>query len=319
MMNFNLKTSVFSMIVSLGVFTSCEQQEQITTIEEKVSFENNIAFKGVCNTNDWDIVDAITGTDYNSSISTKIDDRSCSHDYEQSNYGSSFNWGGYRLKSDDNDNPGTLQVRMERTSRRQDYGNGKFLHLTGTVRILNVGSVDDNRRDDALNDADGTYIAQVKGRHDKIRQDGNFNESSDPAIVLFIAKPRRENNGTGPIIVDSAGRPKDFKIYAEQVRRRGGSGDGPTGRRLVYITTVKRNRNFDVDIRTNFVNEPNNTRRQYVNYTINGVSKEIKVSTLNTAGEKTNPEETRIRMGAYRCRGGDAHILWRDNLKVTRN
>ncbi len=300
------------MIVSLGVLTSCEQENEDLLIEEKVavSEENNLFQKGTCDPNEYMLIDAITGTDYNSKISTMIDDRSCSYDYSQSKYGSSFNWGAYRLNSANNQS-GKLQVRMERSTPKLNYAHNKYIQLSGTVRILNAGSVDDNVADTSMSDNDGTYMAQVKGKHDKIQG----KESRDPAIALFIVKPKRRDNGKGSIIYEN-GKVKEFKIFSEQVTKRGGSGS--SGRKLVYITTVKRNKDFFVNIKTRF-QTVNGLKKQYIDYTINGVSKTISVSSKNTADQTTVPIETRIRMGAYRCKGGVAEILWRDNLNVTKN
>ena len=312
MKNLNIKTGVLTFVISFGILTSCQQENDDLFIEEGISSieENKLLAKGICDTTTYDPIDAISGTDYNAKINSEVDDRSCSFNYKQSSYGSKFKWGGYRLTNADNGD--RLQTRMERSTASVKYSSGKYLQLKGTVRILNAGSVTDNISDNSVNDQDGTYIAQVKGQHDKIQG----NESPDPAIALFIAKPKRRNGGKGSIIKDSNGKVKEFKIYSEQVKKRGGSGS--SGRRLVYITTVKRNRDFKVDIKTRF-QTVNGTKRQYIEYTINGVSKSIPVSVQNTALQATNPKEMRIRMGAYRCRGGSAEILWKDDLTLSKN
>ena len=310
MKNFNIKISVLALAVSLTTLISCEQENDELFIEDEVSSvkEPELLAAGTCNTNTYMPIDAISGTDYNDDINTKIDDRSCSHDYYQYN-----NFGVYKLRASDNSNPGTLQVRMERTSSKQNFGNGKYLQVKATVRVNSAGSVTDNIADNAVNDGDGTYIAQVKGKHTNLRTDKG--ESSDPAIVLFVAKPKRNNSGKGSIIMQN-GKVKDFKIYAELVRKRGGS--GTSGRRMVYITTVKRNTNFSVDIRTEFYTS-NGRKRQRVKYTINGVSKTHEISTQNTQSQTAEPVETRIRIGAYRCKGGSADIRWNKNLDLIKN
>lgn len=318
MKNFNIKISVLALAVSLGTLFSCEQENDELLIEDDISSSKNsieLLAKGTCDTNNYMPIDAISGTDYNDDINTQIDDRSCSHDYYQYN-----NFGVYKLSASDNDNPnnpGTLQVRMERTSSKQYFANGKYVQVTGTVRINSAGSVTDNISDSAVNDGDGTYIAQVKGKH----TNPYGNQSPDPAIVLFVAKPKRNNSGTGSIILQN-GKVKDFKIYAELVKKRGGSGTG--GRRMVYITTVKRNTDFNVDIKTEFYTS-NSTKRQRVIYTINGVTKTHEISAQNTrttgtnAQKKAEPIETRIRIGAYRCKGGTADIRWNRNLDLIKN
>lgn len=318
MKNFNIKIGALALAVTLGTLVSCEQENDLPFQEnENVNIKESLEplDKGTCNTNNYMPIDAISGTDYNDDINTQIDDRSCSHDYYQYN-----NFGVYKLKASDNNNPnnpGTLQVRMERTSSKQNFANGKYLRVTGTVRINSAGSVTDNISDGAVNDGDGTYIAQVKGKH----TNPYGNESQDPAIVLFVAKPKRNNSGTGSIILQN-GKVKDFKIYAELVKKRGGSGTG--GRRMVYITTVKRNTDFNVDIKTEFYTS-NNTKKQRVIYTINGVTKTHEISTQNTrtngtsAQKKAEPIETRIRIGAYRCKGGTADIRWKSDLDLIKN
>lgn len=312
---FNIKTGVLALAVSLGTLTSCEQENDELLIDNEVSSvkEDNLSAKGVCDPNDWDIVDAISGTDYNDAVSTQIDDRSCSFDYKQSSYGSIYKWGGYRLNSANNQS-GKLQVRIERTTPKVNFSNGKYLQISGTVRILNAGLVNGPYSPDDMRDKNGTYIAQVKGKHTNLRTD--LRESKDPAIVLFIAKPKRDNNGTGSVIRDSNGKIKEFEIYAEKITKRGGSSS--SGRELKKITTVKRNKNFNVSIRTEFFTS-NNTKQQRVIININNVSRTYTIPAKNTADQKAEPIEMRIRMGAYRCVGGGAEILWRDDLSMSKN
>jgi hypothetical protein len=197
---------------------------------------------------------------------------------------------------------------MERTSKKVNFSNNKTLQLTSTVRILSAGTVKDKAAPSALNDGDGTYFAQVKGKHDKIVG----KESADPAIILFMAKPRRDSKGN---VIFKNGKVEKFDIWAEQVKRRGGSGSGKTGRVLKRITSVKRNKNFGISIKSTFSTK-NGVKQQKINYTINGTSGTFDVPTKNTKGQTTVPLETRIRIGAYRCKGGTADILYRDNLKV---
>ena len=311
MKNFNVKIGALAVVMALGTFTSCEQEDENLFIEDETSSvkEKVLLAKGTCNTNNYMPIDAISGTDYNDDINTKLDDRSCSHDYYQYN-----NFGVYKLSASDNNhpnNPGTLQVRMERTSSKRNFSNGKYLQVKSKVRINSAGSVTDNIKDNAVNDGDGTYIAQVKGKH----TNPVAGESPDPAIVLFVAKPKRTNSGKGSIILQN-GKVKDFKIYAELVKKRGGS--GTSGRRMVYITTVKRNTDFDVDIKTEFYTS-NGRKRQRVTYTINGETKTHEISTQNTNNQTAEPIETRIRIGAYRCRGGSADIRWNKNLDLIKN
>jgi hypothetical protein len=309
MKNFNIKLKVLSLAVSLCAFTSCDQENDELAIENEVAVidESDLSSKGTCNPDTFKLIDAISGTDYNSSINTQIDDRSCSYDYVQTKLGTSHNWGRYRLRS--SDNTGRLQVRMERSSKRLNFSNNKTLKLTSNVRILNAGFVNNSGNSSSLGNKDGTYIAQVKGKHDRIVG----NESADPAIILFIAKPRRHNNGNGSVIRDGNGKIKEFNIYAERVKQRGGSSSG--GRELKLVTRVRRNKDFKISITSEFFTK-NNIKQQKIIYTINGSTTTFNVPTKNTSGQTTVPLETRIRIGAYRCRGGEADILYRDNLRL---
>ncbi len=311
MKNFNIKKGLLLTMATFGVLTSCQQENDELFTQEKASYQNEILEKGTCDTNEFVPIDAITGTDFNAKISTKIDDRSCSYDYFQSG-----SYGVYRL--DANDNNTGLQVRMERYTPTVQYSSTGSINIAGTVRILEAGNTDSSRATHSPNnmrDNNGSYFAQVKGSN-------TLNTGSpDPAIMLFIAKPERGDRfdrgrdetvvGGGAVITDSAGNARRFKIYAEFIRKRGGS--GPDERRLIFITTVNRNTDFDVSITSRF--ESNNNH--YIDYTINGVSATHKVSKQNTNGDNVVPTNTKIRMGAYRCRGGKANIRWKNDLTRT--
>lgn len=310
----NIKIGVFAVAVSLGALTSCEQENDLL-IDEQVAASKEIKLneslaKGTCNTGVYSPIDAISGTDFNDAINTKVDDRSCSYDYTQSG-----SYGLYRLNSSNNNNSGsTLQVRMERTTPTKNYSNNGFVSISGKVKILNAGNSNSSRatyKPNDMRDDNGTYIAQVKGKHDKMVA----GRSPDPAIMLFVAKPKRRNRSGvtegGSVIKDSQGNIKQFKIYAEVIKKRGGS--GTSGRRLIYITTVNRNTDFNFSVTSRFKTE-NNTKNHYIDYNINGKTNTIKLSRQNTIGETTNATNTKIRMGAYRCKGGQADIRWKKDL-----
>ncbi|RXP46465.1 hypothetical protein EC396_14040 [Lutibacter sp. HS1-25] len=237
------------------------------------------------------------GTDHNVGVDATIDDRSCTYNYTQSTYGSSYDWGVYRLVS--TDDVGSLQTRIERASDKvTNIKNGNYVQITGYCRILEAGSFTDNYPQTNVSDKDGTYFIQAKGTHT------GTGGSPDPAIALFVAKPVRDSNGN--IILNSQGKTDSFDIYREEILLRDGSGS--TGRQLVYITNVKYNKDFWVDVSTGF-DTVNGKLRHYVKSKINGVSKTF------TVPEPERALQAKLRMGAYRCHGGSATILWRKGTK----
>lgn len=233
------------------------------------------------------------GTDHNVGVNATIDDRSCTYDYTQSTYGSSYDWGVYRLLA--TDDVGSLQTRIERASQVvNNVKTGNYVQITGYCRVLEAGTFTDSYPPTSMSDKDGTYLIQAKGTHT------GTGGSADPAIALFLAKPVRDSNGD--VILNSQGKTDSFDIYREEIVSRGGS--GTSGRQLVFITNVKYNKDFWVDVSTGF-DTVNGTLRHYVKSTINGVS-----STF-TVPEPERALQAKLRMGAYRCHGGAATILWR--------
>ncbi|GAB7257581.1 hypothetical protein OBPA_20460 [Polaribacter sp. OB-PA-B3] len=309
MKNSNIKVKVLALALSLGVFTSCEQEnENIFLDEENLKLEevNEVDFQARqgrdCQTNDLNFVIPNVYSDKNAGISKFVDDRSCSYDYGQSG-----NFGVYQLNSGNRN--GSLQTRIERTTGTIGYSNGASLTVSGTVKILNSGIKNMSSSPYApsdMRDENGTYIAQVKGKHT------GGGGSPDPAIMLFIAKPARYNRGSinngGAVWLDSSGYPGMYHIYAELIRKRGGS--GPNGRRLIYITSVYRDSEFSFNVTSRFTSNNNH----YIDYNINGSSNSHKISRQTVNGHPSNPVDTKIRMGAYRCKGGYADIRWKNNL-----
>ncbi|MBD0726539.1 hypothetical protein B6A10_15305 [Flavobacterium sp. L1I52] len=233
------------------------------------------------------------GTDHNVGVNATIDDRSCTYDYTQGTYGSQYDWGVYRLLS--TDDVGSLQTRIERASSTvNNIKSGNYVRITGYCRVLEAGTFTDSHPPTSMSDKDGTYLIQAKGTHT------GGGGSADPAIALFIAKPVRDSNGN--VILNGQGKTDSFDIYREEILSRGGS--GTTGRQLVFITNVKYNTDFWIDVSTGF-DTVNGNLRHYVKSTINGVS-----STF-TVPEPERALQAKLRMGAYRCHGGSATILWR--------
>lgn len=239
------------------------------------------------------------GTDHNVGVSPTIDDRSCAYDYTQSAYGSSYNWGVYRIAAPDVN--GTLQTRIERESKKVNKLNtGNKVRFSGWCRILSVGTVESHATKSGTDTSDrnGTYIFQVKGKDDL----SPANKS--PAVCLFIAKAVRRPTGS---IIKVNGQIEKFNIYREQIGKRDGYGTG--NRSLVYLTTVDYNKDFYVNVTSGFT--VNGTVvNNYVNGTINGVNVDW------DAPNNVNPKETFFRMGAYRCWEGTATVLWREGTKI---
>lgn len=237
------------------------------------------------------------GADYNVGVDNMIDDRSCTYDYIQGTYGSSYNWGAYRLVS--TDDLGDHQTRIERASDIvKNVKAGNYVRITGYCRILETGSTDNSISKTEVNDKNGSYFIQAKGTHTNLPATAD----QDPAVALFLAKPVRGANGN--IILNSQGKTDSFDIYREEITVRGGS--GTTGRQLVKITNVKYNTDFYVDVSTGF-KTVGVVVKQYVDSSINGVS-----SSFTAPQSSTNlPLQAKLRMGAYRCHGGSATILWR--------
>ena len=290
-------------LLQMGFLISCTNDSQelnnVDAIEEEadVSVSNNLtAVSCGSEKNTWSGFGG-TGEDYNVGVSAEIDDRSCSYNYSQSTYGSSYDWGVYRLVS--SDDLGSLQTRIERaTDVVRNVKNGNYVRITGYCRVLEAGTVSNPGNPTSMSDKDGTYILQAKGTHT------GTGGSNDPAIALFLAKPVRGSNGK--VILNSQGKTDSFDIYREEILYRGGF--GASGRKLVYITNVKYNKDFWVDVSTGF-DMSGGKLRHYVKSAINGVNSTFAVP------EPERAIVAKLRMGAYRCHGGSATILCRKGTK----
>lgn len=286
-----------SSLLTLGSISSCSNDLQETnesninvSQEEFVHASNKLTSTTCTNTTyTW----TGGGTDHNIGVDNIIDDRSCTYDYIQGTYGSQYDWGSYRLTA--NDSGDSHQTRIERASDVvKNVKSGNYVQITGYCRILDAGTFTDSYGPNDMRDKDGTYFIQAKGTHT------GSGGSNDPAIALFIAKPKRDSSGN--IIYNSNGKIASFDIYREEITVRGGS--GTTGRQLIYITNVSYNADFWVDVSTGF-DTANGSLRHYVTSSINGVSSTFTVPEPNRA------LQAKLRMGAYRCHGGNATVLWR--------
>jgi len=234
--------------------------------------------------------------DVNSGVDAIIDDRTCAYNYIQTKNETDFSWGSYRLKAGTSSD--VHHPRMERASKVvKKINSGNYVRIDGVCRIKRVGILKNRNLPNTVADKDGTYFIQAKGTH-YAEPGKKLLGSSDPAICLFLAKPHYEKDG---ITYNS------FDIYREEIKYRGGEGD--KGRNVIYITNVGKNKDFNVSVVTGFNRtDPNSPIVHYVNAEINGVTANFIVPSPERA------KEAKLRMGAYRCLGGEAEILWRSGV-----
>ena len=222
------------------------------------------------------------------SKTSEIDDRTCHYNYSQLEIEGNV-YGRYQLlagSSTDN-----FQPRIERSSKVINAtGVGSFVSLSGTVRIYEVGYVNDDKSTTSVSDQNGTYIIQAKGK------DTTGAGSPDPAIALLLVKP-------------SDASQNKFKFYLEIIKERGGSGEN--GRDIVDLDfEVDKAEPTTVKMTNEFVSE-DGIKKHYVSVTLNDTT---------TSFEIPNPEsgtQVKLRFGAYRCKGGNADIRWREDMTQT--
>ena len=234
--------------------------------------------------------------DVNNGVDAIIDDRTCAYDYIQTMNKTEYTWGNYRLRAGTSSD--VHHPRMERASRVvKKINSGNYVRIDGVCRIKRVGILKNRNLPNTVADKDGTYFIQAKGTH-YAEPGKELKGSSDPAICLFLAKPHYESDG---VTYNS------FDIYREEIKYRGGEGD--KGRNVIYITNVEKNKDFNVSVVTGFSRTDSNSPIvHYVNAEINGVTANFIVPSPERA------KEAKLRMGAYRCLGGEAEILWRSGV-----
>jgi hypothetical protein len=227
----------------------------------------------------------------------EIDDRTCTYNYTQETFAGRTH-GVYKLKANSNhiDN---LQPRIERASRTVNTtGNGSYIRFSGYVTIRRAGHQSSSISRDSLNNPSGTYLIQAKGKHTNPDIGSN-----DPAICLLVAKPRF-----------SGGNQVSYDIYREQITKRGGS--GTDGRSLIFLVNIPANTRKFLRMENGF--RANN--QQYVNVRIGATDYDWDVP--NSIGEENGlfqrGTQAKIRFGAYRCKGGEADVLW-DGVSQTFN
>jgi len=237
------------------------------------------------------------GTDVNKIKRGKeIDDRTCYYDYTQRDV-NGITTGVYQLKANSNhiDNN---QPRIERASVTVD-GNAvdTYVKISGYLTVNRVGHVSDDLDRTHVNDGSGTYPIQAKGK------DTSENGSPDPAIALLLIKPIKwDDNGQS-----------EFSAYLEVITERGGS--GTSGRTIIDLQAeginakfLKGQRRF-VSVTTGF----RDNSGQFEHYV------DFKIGNQTYTFEVPSPElatQAKLRFGAYRCKGGEAELLW-DNVNHT--
>ncbi|MEM8565874.1 MAG: hypothetical protein AAGF85_05395, partial [Bacteroidota bacterium] len=297
---FRKRVLIVALVFFSGLIISCSDQDEIVPQNDSVESEalkgnpekssrTNIRVEnGVTCTDrnprlyNFDYINP-NGTDVNRSFDAQIDDRTCVYNYSQISEGG--RWKGiYKIKAGSN-HIDDLQPRIERASSvLNNTRSGNYVRFTGYVTIKRVGHVSDNWPQGDMRDASGTYLCQSKGKHT------GGGGSADPAIALLIAKP-----------VFSGGNQVSYNIYREQIKFRGGS--GVNGRELVYLTNIPANTRRFIRMENGF-KTVNGSKRHYVNVRIGGTDYNWNVPDPQRA------TQAKIRMGAYRCKGGEAEILW---------
>jgi hypothetical protein len=289
-------------LILLVSTTSCSVEDEVNALEENNTYENteDLFSKRKPKSDD----DVCTPEGNNTSriytfpndvnkttvwATSQIDDRTCAYDYTQETF-NNLTYGVYKLKTNSNhfDN---LQPRIERPSRAVNTtGNGSYVLISGYVTIREAGHVSDQWPFDDVRNQSGSYFIQAKGKHTNPDIGSN-----DPAICLLLAKPKFTGQNQ-----------TSFDIYREEITKRGGS--GTTGRQMVFLTNIPANTRKFVSMKNGF----NANNEQYVNITIGDtdynwiVPNSIgEVNGLNQVGT-----QAKIRFGAYRCKGGEADILW---------
>ncbi len=290
------------LIILLTTGTSCSIEEDITTLEENKTNTNAEGLfskrkqkpdANICTPEGTNTSKIYTfPNDVNKTTvwaTSQIDDRTCAYNYTQETF-NSHTYGVYKLKTDSNhfDN---LQPRIERRSRTVNTtGNGSYVLISGYVTIRETGHATNQWPFDDVRNTSGSYFIQAKGKHTNPDIGSN-----DPAICLLLAKPKFTGQNQ-----------TSFDIYREEITKRGGS--GTTGRQLVYLTNIPAGTRTFVSLKNGF----NANNEQYVHITIGDTAYNWTVP--NSIGEENGlnqvGKQAKIRFGAYRCKGGEADILW---------
>lgn len=296
MMKNSIQPSILKLciILFLGICISCSESEEINPSQSLNDMPSEVADNVECVEENpqyytYDYIDP-NGTDVNAVANATIDDRTCVYNYAQV-VENGVTKGVYRIMAGSNHIDDNLQPRIERACPViNSTADGSFVKLSGYVTIKEVGYVADNIPPTSVSDKSGSYLIQGKGKHT------GGGGSAEPAIALILAKP-----------VFSGGQQVSFDIYREQIKYRGGSGN--SGREMVYLTNIPANTRTFIEMDHGF----SGSGASMVHY----INVKIGNNTYNwNVPEPERATQAKIRFGAYRCKGGEAEILW-DNLSVS--
>lgn len=301
----------FTLLLALSI-SSCKKSIEIeeenladlidVETEDDSSTSNTTPADGTCEPNKfgqyYKYTDLVAGgTDVNAtqvSATATIDDRTCFADYFQKDV-DGLTVGVYKIADGTNNLDGDKnQPRMERASKRiTSLKKGSYVEISGFVTINKVGYAKTSFPLNSMKEPSGTYFIQAKGKHEF-----QPNPSGDPAILLLLAKP----------VFNTDGSTKHFEVYREQIKFREGSGEN--GRSLIYVTNIEPGKRtavlMRIDLTEDFV--------QTITMTVGDVTGTFEVPNTDVVVDgltKTQvPKESKIRFGAYRVKGGEAEIYW---------
>lgn len=242
--------------------------------------------------------------DASSTGTTKdIDDRTCQYNYSQKNVNNgslgSHIYGEYRIKAGTNDRDASnLQPRIERESRKvNDPTSNEGLLFSGYVLVKSVGDATNNLPDTHSGETSGTYIVQAKAKDNL----NNPAASSDPAVALLLVKP----GGT-----DSNGK-KLFNYFMELVTKRS------TTELERKIINLNFSANENTPVKVEFENKINSGGdHKIVIKLTNAFSTSNTITRYFTIPNGPNTTQLKTRFGAYRCKSGEARIMWRDGVSI---
>ncbi|MBL7561100.1 hypothetical protein JAO71_14955 [Olleya sp. YSTF-M6] len=299
----SIRVITLSIIALSGAVLSCTDTLEIeaelnSIVDDKELVDSSMlntkvaTSNSVCTTAGTNTTREYTFTgDVNSSINTKIDDRTCTYNYTQLTENGIIK-GVYKIKANSN-HMDDLQPRIERASPVvSNVKNGNYVSFSGYITINRAGHVaGQNISTTSVKNQSGTYIIQAKGKH------SGGGGSKDPAICLLRAVPRFTGNTQS-----------SFDIYREEITTRGGI--GLSGRQLIFLKNIPANVRTKITLKTGFELKgvaPNEFLNHYVNITIG-------TSTYNwDVPEPSKALQAKYRFGAYRVKGGEAEIKW-DNV-----
>lgn len=220
-----------------------------------------------------------------------IDDRTCAFNYSQVRSTAGSDYGVYKLKS--NSNPfDDLQPRIERAgvTISSNLNPGTRTELNGTVVIRRVGYTGSGNPL-SVGDNNGTYICQAKGKFG-----GN---SKDPAILLLLVKATNNTQSR-------------FRFYLERIDTR----RTLSGGRVIEDLNFEVDANTEVNVKlvNEFVSGSNSCKVHRIRTELR--SGRSSVNNTYVVPDADAADDIKVRFGAYRCKGGQADIMWKSNVRI---